>query len=99
MAKAILPKGILSISGKLGGMIFKTYTRPDGTTETRAYPNPYQRQGYQRRTPVTDKEKCQRALFAQVSREVTRRLRSGDTRPRNIIWAEVKAALSDSANV
>ena len=99
MAKAILPKGILSISGKLGGMIFKTYTRPDGTTETRAYPNPYRRHGYRRSTPVTAKEKRQRAIFAEVSREVTRRLRSGDTRPRNIIWAEVKVALSDSANV
>ena len=99
MAKCELPKGILSISGKLGGMIFKTYTRPDGTTETRAYPNPYRQQGYQRSTPVTAKEARSRNLFGQISREVTRRLRSGDTRPRNIIWAEVKAALSDSANV
>ena len=99
MAKCELPKGIISISGKLGGMIFKTYTRPDGTTETRAYPNPYRQHGYQRTTPVTDKEKRQRTLFAQVSREVTRRLRSGDRRPRSIIWAEVKAELSDSANV
>jgi len=99
MAKCNLPKGILSISGKLGGMIFKTYTRPDGTTETRAYPNPYRQHGYQRTTPVTAKEKHQRAIFAQVSREVTRRLRSGDTRPRSIIWAEVKAALSNSTNL
>ena len=99
MATCELPKGILSISGKMGGMIFKTYKRPDGTTVTRAYPNPYRQHGYQRSSPVTDNEARSRNRFALISREVTRRLRSGDTRPRNIIWAEVKAALSDSTNL
>jgi len=56
MSKVILPPGILSISGKLGDMIFRTYTRPDGTTETRAYHNPYRRQGYRRSKPVTGKD-------------------------------------------
>ena len=72
MAKIILPPGIASISGTMGPIMYKTFTRPDGTKETRVYQNPYYK---------------------------PRRLRSGDTRPRSIIWAEVKAALSDSANV
>ena len=44
--KVELAAGIDSISGKCGNMIFKTYKRPNGKTETRAYFNPY------RRTPL-----------------------------------------------
>jgi hypothetical protein len=97
MAKCELPKGILSISGKLGGMIFKTYTRPDGTTETRAYRNPYRAPGYQRSTPVTENEVRSRSRFSLMSREVTRRINAGDRRPRKAIWEEVKADFANNA--
>ena len=41
MAKVTLPPGIASISGALGPFLYKTFTKPDGTKETRIYPNPY----------------------------------------------------------
>ena len=41
MAKIILPPGIASISGTMGPFMYKTFKKPDGTTETRVYPNPY----------------------------------------------------------
>ena len=41
MAKVTLPPGIASISGAMGPIMYKTFTKPDGTKETRVYPNPY----------------------------------------------------------
>ena len=41
MAKVTLPPGIASISGTMGPIMYKTFTRPDGTKETRVYQNPY----------------------------------------------------------
>lgn len=86
MAKCELPKGILSLSGTLGNIVFKTYRRPNGTTETRAYRKP----ANQRTTPVTDKECAARTRFSRMAQEVARRIREGDQRPKNLIWAEVK---------
>ena len=63
-----LPKGIASISGTISRsrdhrLVAKTFTKADGTRETRFYMMPKQ----QRSTPVTDKEKAQRARFAQAA--------------------------------
>ena len=67
-----LMPGIASMSGKLKSkspygkdMIFKTYRRPDGKTETRAYFAP--KGGYQRTTPLSDKEIEARKRFARFS--------------------------------
>ena len=53
----------------------------------------------QRATPLTDAEIASRQRFALICREVTRRIKAGDHRLKSVIWAEVKAALSDCTNV
>ncbi len=70
--KVDLMPGIASMSGKMKSkspygkdMIFKTFRRPDGKTETRAYFAP--KGGYQRSTPLSDKEIEARKRFAQFS--------------------------------
>lgn len=93
MAKTILPKGIASVSGKMGALMYKTYTRPDGTKETRVYSNPY-RHGYQRSTPVTEKEQASRQRFAAMQRAVSLRMRNGDRRTKKEIWDEVKREMN-----
>jgi len=89
MAKCELPKGILSLSGTLGNIVFKTYRRPDGTTVTRAY----RKTAYERKTPITDKECAARSRFSRMAQEVARRIRQGDQRPKSLIWAEVKKTI------
>lgn len=64
--KVTLAQGIKSLSGKSGNIIFKTYTRRDGTTETRAYLRPIG--GYERSTPATEKELACRERFAAFSK-------------------------------
>ena len=86
MAQCNLFSGIASISGKMGNVIFKTFTRPDGTSFTRVYSS----EGHKpRRTPPSDREKAQRVRFAAISRAVAQRQRNGDTRPKKIIWDEL----------
>ena len=68
--KCDLVSGIGKLSGKSGGVQFRTYRKPDGTTETRAYLLPRKengKYGYTRRTAVTKDEKQRRILFAQAS--------------------------------
>jgi len=67
-----LMPGIASMSGKLKSkspygkdMIFKTFHRPDGKTETRAYFAP--KGGYKRTTPLSDKEIEARKRFVRFS--------------------------------
>ncbi len=94
MAKAELPKGIMSISGTLGGLMYKTYHKANGKTETRVYRNPYYRRPGDkqpwRRTPVTANERAARERFALMAKEVTARISAGDRRPKKEIWKEVK---------
>ena len=67
--KVELAAGIESVSGKCGNMIFKTYKRPNGKTETRAYFNPYRRSRWgkvnPRKTPLSEAEIKARSLFAR----------------------------------
>lgn len=77
---------ILTISGKLGNTLFKTY-RND---QVRAYLTP--QGGYPRSTPVTKAELIHRKKFSVIASEVARRIKAGDTRPKSVIWAEVKTA-------
>ncbi len=53
----------------------------------------------QRSTPLSQRELQARQRFTLMSREVNRRIAAGDRRPKARIWADVKAAFSDSANV
>ena len=73
--KITLAKGIESISGSFKTknghhIIFKTYKRPSanrphGQTETRMYSIPSS--SYQRKTPITEKEKLIRTQFKAAS--------------------------------
>ena len=68
--KCELVPGIKSLSGKSGGILFKTFRKPDGSKQTRAYLLPRKKnggRGYTRSTPVTEDEKQRRAIFASAS--------------------------------
>ena len=82
---------ILTISGRLGNTLFKTYR--DG--QVRAYLLPPQ--GYQRSTRVTKAEILARSRFAYMASEVARRVKAGDPRPRKLIWQELKTELASES--
>lgn len=90
--KCELMPGIKSISGTMkknadgSRLEFRTFQRPDGSSETRVYICPKK----ERTTPASDKELAQRARFSLMSAEVHRRIKAGDTRPRKTIWDDVK---------
>ena len=70
MAKVTLRSDIQSMSGKFGNVLFKTYTKRDGSKETRAYVMPRKTDGsygYQRRTCLSPKEIEIRKTFQQVN--------------------------------
>ena len=75
--KCSLEAGIESMSGKCGSLLFKTFTKADGTKQTRAYIMPkkgYNKRtgeyiyGYSRKSKTTKKETVARERFAKASR-------------------------------
>ena len=90
MANCNLFQGIASISGKMGNVIFKTFTRPDGTSFTRVYRADTHAM---RSTPPSDRELAQRVRFAAICRAVAQRQRNGDTRPKKLIWDELAKSI------
>ncbi len=94
MAKVKLPDEILSLSGAMGNVIFRTFKKRDGKTETRMYSNPYHKHngqgGWHRKSKPSKKEVAAREQFSQMAREVSRRIAAGDRRTRKEIWKEVK---------
>ena len=70
MAKCILKDGIESISGRIGGVEFRTFKRANGKVETRAYPLPRKQNGsfgYERKKPLSDNEIAARNRFTQAA--------------------------------
>ena len=70
MAKVTLRSDLKSISGRIGNIMFKTYTKRDGSKETRAYSVPRKSNGsygYERSTPLSPKEIQIRKTFQQVN--------------------------------
>ena len=73
--KVTLSQGIETMSGKSNGVLFKTYNRPNGKKETRAYilpvkdvsPTGKKTYGYKRLSALSDKEKAARVRFKQLS--------------------------------
>ena len=64
--KCTLKPGVANISGKSGGLLFKTFTKPDGTKETRCYLMPKHKDGsfgYERKAKVTAGELAARQKF------------------------------------
>lgn len=71
--KCTLNSNIKNISGKFGNLLFRTYTKPDGTKETRAYGMPKRKDGsfgYQRKAAFTEGEIKAQAQFKTVSAAV-----------------------------
>ena len=67
--KCKLNPNLQSLSGKAGNLLFKTYTKPDGTKVTRCYTMPRKKDGsfgYERKTPVSDAELKNRELFKKA---------------------------------
>ena len=72
--KCTLNSNIKNISGKFGNLLFRTYTKPDGTKETRAYGMPKRKDGsfgYERKVKVTPNEAANRAKFQVVSKRIS----------------------------
>ncbi len=68
--KCTLDPNIKSASGKLGNLLFKTFTKPDGTKEVRAYGMPRRKDGsfgYERKAKPTKGEIAARQLFQTVT--------------------------------
>ena len=90
MASCNLFPGIASVSGKIGKVIFKTFTRPDGSSVTRVYPA----DGYTpRRTAPSERELAQRQRFARIASAFAQCRRNGDTRPKKILWDELSRTI------
>ena len=92
--KVELAAGIDSISGKCGNMIFKTYKRPNGKTETRAYFNPHCPSSWEkvnpRKTPPSEAEIKARSLFARRQAYVQELLASGRYHNKKEAWKIAK---------
>jgi hypothetical protein len=68
--KCQLPSEIKSISGRCGNIEYRTFKRPNGKTETRAYLLPRRANGkfgYERSTPLSAKEIASRNRFRAIS--------------------------------
>ena len=71
--KCSLRSNIESISGRSGNVLYKTFTKPDGSKETRAYFLPRKengKYGYERKSPVSKKEIAARAKFSLVAQRM-----------------------------
>ena len=93
-----LASGIESISGKSKNMIFKTYTKPDGSTETRMYFVPRNEDGepvYQRSTPVSKHEIQIRALFSKRQQRVNQLLKANPKLSKKEAWKIAKTEIKD----
>ncbi len=65
--KCTLNPNFQAISGKAGKLMFKTFTKRDGSTETRVYSLPKRKDGsygYERKAPVSKAEQDNRSTFA-----------------------------------
>ena len=91
MARVKMMAGIGSISGKVGDMVFKTYRRRDGKSETRIYR--YKKP--QSRRSISKNEINARYLFSKRQAYVNNLLRSGDKRTKKELWKEAKEQIKE----
>jgi len=71
--KCKLNPNLQSLSGKAGNLLFKTFTKPDGTKITRCYTMPRKQDGsfgYERKAPVSDAELKNRELFKKANEAI-----------------------------
>lgn len=72
--KCELNPNFKNISGKCGGLLYKTFTRRDGKKETRVYILPKKADGkfgYERTTMPKKEELARRARFAAITARVS----------------------------
>ena len=89
--KCQLIPGIKSISGVCGDKLYKTYTKPDGSKETRVYllqKKANGKYGYERKAALTEREIKARVRFQKV----TAALASLSEQSREKFYREWKAA-------
>ena len=68
--KCILDPNIKSASGKFGNLLFKTFNKPDGSKEVRAYAMPRRKDGsfgYERKAKPSKAEIASRIMFEAVA--------------------------------
>lgn len=68
--KCTLNPEIENISGKCGGLLYKTFTRANGKKETRVYILPRKengKYGYTRKAAYSENEIASKARFAQIA--------------------------------
>ena len=68
--KCILNPEIENISGKCGGLLYRTYKRPNGKKETRVYILPRKENGkfgYTRKAAYSENEIASKVRFAQIA--------------------------------
>lgn len=71
--KCILNPEIENISGKSGGLLYRTYTRANGKKETRVYILPRKENGkfgYTRKAAYSENELASKARFAQIAAKI-----------------------------
>ena len=91
--KCILDPTFENVSGKMGGLVFRTYKKPDGTKETRVYGMPKRRDGrygYERKTKPSQKELDARSLFARRQAFEQGLLASGKYHSKTEAWKIAK---------
>ena len=96
--KCTLNPAVAQMSGKCGSLLFKTYTKADGTKQTRAYFMPkkgYDKStgkiiyGYSRKSKPTKKETVARERFAKAS-EVFKNMTQDEKMRYNKEWKAAK---------
>ena len=93
MVKVKLAAGIESASGKTGNVQFRTFTKSDGSTETRMYLIPRSKNGmfqYQRSTPVTERELQVRSIFSRRQARVIQLMAENPKLSKKEAWAIAK---------
>ena len=98
MVKVILAAGIESASGKTGNVQFRTFKRADGETETRMYLLPRKKNGafgYERKTPVSEREIKVRSIFSKRQEFVTNFLKDNPGMTKKQAWDIAKKEIKD----
>ena len=88
--KCTLAPGIKSLSGKSGNLLFMTFKKPNGKTETRAYILPRDGSRYKRKSKPSKHELEVRALFARRQAYVQELLASGRYHSKAEAWKIAK---------
>lgn len=89
--------GVAKVSGTLSKRTIRTkdgiITRRIVATVRNGKQRIYIREDKPRTTKISTAETNARVNFAAIATEVAQRIADGDTRPRKLIWAEVKKEL------